>query len=74
MKAEDVQEMLYMLRQSSTDELEMLNYLVEWARIKCASDVFSPKKIQLTQCIEKVFDTLSDNALLKRRIQVINAT
>jgi K+-sensing histidine kinase KdpD len=27
------------------DELEMLDYLVEWARIKYASDAFSPTKL-----------------------------
>lgn len=57
-----VQEMLELVYKSSTDELEMLDYLVEWARIKYASDVFSPKKIKLTQYIEKVFDTLNDSA------------
>lgn len=63
MKTEDVQEMLDLLYQSSTDELEMLDYLVEWARIKYASDVFSPKKIQLNQYVDKVFETLNDNAI-----------
>jgi PAS domain S-box-containing protein len=63
MKTEDVQEMLDLLHQSSTDELEMLDYLVEWARIKYASDVFSPEKIQLNQYVDKVFETLNDNAL-----------
>jgi two-component system CheB/CheR fusion protein len=43
------------LLQSSTDELEMLDYLVEWARIKYASDVFFSNKIELTQYIDKVF-------------------
>lgn len=63
MKPENVQEMLDLLYQSSTDELEMLDYLVEWARIKYASDVFSPAKIQLNQYVDKVFETLSENAL-----------
>jgi PAS domain S-box-containing protein len=63
MKPEDVQEMLNLLHQSSTDELEMLDYLVEWARIKYASDVFSPTKIELTDYIDKVFETLNENAL-----------
>jgi len=63
MKTEDVQEMLDLLHQSSTDELEMLDYLVEWARIKYASDVFSPEKIQLNQYVDKVFETLNDNAI-----------
>ncbi|HBG70223.1 MAG: hypothetical protein A2W93_13290 [Bacteroidetes bacterium GWF2_43_63] len=57
-----VQEMLEMLYKSSTDELEMLDYLVEWARIKYASDVFSPTQIKLTEYIDKVFDTLKETA------------
>jgi len=62
MKGEDVQEMLDLLFQSSKDGLEMLDYLVEWARIKYASEVYTPSKIKLTQYIDKVFETLSDTA------------
>lgn len=62
MKSEDVQEMLDLLYQSSKDELEMLDYLVEWARIKYASEVFSPIKIKLAEYIDKVFETLNDTA------------
>ncbi len=64
MKPEVAQEMLDLLYKSSTDELDMLDYLVEWARIKYASDVFAPTKIQLTQYINKVFDSLNDTALI----------
>jgi two-component system CheB/CheR fusion protein len=62
MKPDSVQEMLDLLYKSSTDELEMLDYLVEWARIKYASDVFSPTKIKLTEYIDKVFETLNETA------------
>ena len=62
MKTDTVQEMLELLYKSSTDELEMLDYLVEWARIKYASDVFSPTKIKLTEYINKVFETLKETA------------
>lgn len=62
MKPEAVQEMLDLLYRSSTDELAMLDYLVEWARIKYASDVFSPTKIKLTEYIDKVFETLNETA------------
>lgn len=62
MKSEDVQEMLDLLYQSSKDELEMLDYLVEWARIKYASEVFSPTKIKLTDYIDKVFESLNETA------------
>ena len=64
MKPETVQEMLNLLYKSSIDELEMLDYLVEWARIKFASDVFSPEKIKLTEYIDKVFETLNESATI----------
>jgi two-component system CheB/CheR fusion protein len=64
MKPDAVQNMLDLLHKSSTDELEMLDYLVEWARIKYASDVFSPAKIKLTEYIDKVFETLNETALI----------
>ncbi len=62
MKPDAVQEMLELLYKSSTNELEMLDYLVEWARIKYASDVFSPTKIKLIQYIDKVFETFNETA------------
>lgn len=62
MKPDVVQEMLDLLYKSSTDELDMLDYLVEWARIKYASEVFSPTKINLTEYIDKVFETLNESA------------
>ncbi len=62
MKPDAVHEMLDLLYKSSTDELEMLDYLVEWARIKYASDTFSPTQIKLTDYINKVFESLSETA------------
>ncbi len=62
MKPETVQEMLELLYKSTTDELDMLDYLVEWARIKYASDAFSPTKIKLTEYIDRVFETLIETA------------
>lgn len=62
MKSDDVQEMLDLLYKSTTDELDMLDYLVEWARIKYAADIFSPTKIKLTEYIDKVFETLNETA------------
>ena len=62
MKVDEVQEMLDLLYRSATDELAMLDYLVEWARIKYASDVFTPTKIKLTEYIDKVFATLNETA------------
>jgi PAS domain S-box-containing protein len=64
MKPEVVQEMLDLLYKSSVDELDMLDYLVDWARIKYASDTFTPTQIKLTEYIDKVFDTLNESALV----------
>ena len=62
MKPELIQEMLNLLHKSATDELEMLDYLVDWARIKYASESFSPTKIKLTEYVDKVFDNLNETA------------
>lgn len=62
MKPEKIKEMLELLYKSSTDELDMLDYLVEWARIKYAADVFSPTKIELLGYVTKVFDSLTETA------------
>ncbi len=62
MKPETVQDMLNLLYKSSKDELDMLDYLVEWARIKYASDTFSPTTIKITEYIDKVFESLNEPA------------
>ncbi len=65
MKPANVKEMLDLLHKSTKEELNMLDYLVEWARIKYASDVFSPTKIKLAEYVNKVFKTLNENAVIK---------
>lgn len=65
MEPAELKEMLELLYQSATRELDMLDYLLEWARIKYASEVFSPAKIKLTEYIDKVFDTLNEAAVIK---------
>lgn len=64
MEQSDVKEMLDLVYKSSTDELNMLDYLVEWARIKYAAEVFSPAKIELVKYVKKVFETLNETAVL----------
>ena len=59
-----VKEMLDLLYISSKDELNMLDYLVEWARIKYASEAFSPTKIELVRYVEKVFEKLNEIAVV----------
>jgi len=65
MEPDTVKEMLDLLYKSSKDELGMLDYLLEWARIKYASEAFSPAKIVLIKYVEKVFETLNEIAALK---------
>lgn len=62
MEPESVRRMLDNLYEASTKELNMLDNLLEWARIKYASEVFSPKKINLVHYVEKVFETLNEVA------------
>lgn len=64
MSPDEVEERLELLYKSSRDELDMLDYLLEWARIKYASDIFSPTKIKLTEYINQVFETLKKSALI----------
>ena len=56
-------EMLQLLRTTSKQELELLDYLIEWARIKYASEAFAPVKIELFNHLKKVFDILNDDAV-----------
>jgi two-component system CheB/CheR fusion protein len=58
-------EMLQLLRTTSKQELDLLDYLVEWARIKYASEAFAPVKIELFNHVKKAFDSLNDDAVAK---------
>lgn len=62
MEKAEVKEMLRLLHKTSKDELNMLDYLVEWARIKYASEAFSPTKLELSKYVKKVFETLNEVA------------
>ncbi|TDD74405.1 PAS domain-containing sensor histidine kinase [Flavobacterium caseinilyticum] len=57
-------EILTLLYEAAIKELNMLDYLVEWARIKYASDVFSPAQIKLANYVNQVFDNLKDTAAM----------
>jgi len=50
---EDAKELLDLLYKKSTEELNMLDNLLEWARIKYAADSYNPKKTDLSICINK---------------------
>jgi PAS domain S-box-containing protein len=64
MEVEEVHEFLEMINTSTNNELAILDNLLDWARIKFASDVFSPEKLNLTQSIDKVFKILRETAIL----------
>jgi PAS domain S-box-containing protein len=64
MEKDEIVEMLDLIHNTSTDELKMLDYLVEWARIKYASEIHSPTKIELEKYVKMVFDSLGEEAKL----------
>lgn len=64
MERDDLREMLELLFTSTKNELAMLDYLVEWARIKYASEVFTPAQIELEDYVKKVFETLNETAAI----------
>lgn len=64
LESSKAKEMLDLLQKTAVDELNMLDNLVEWARIKYASEVFSPTKIVLCDYVEKVFESLHEMASL----------
>lgn len=57
-------ELLHKLHKAATNELNMLDYLVEWARIKYATEAFAPAKIELVHYVDKVFESLKETAAL----------
>ncbi len=56
-------EMIALLYTSSKEELNLLDYLVEWARIKYAEDPLAPTKINLYNFVKKVFEELKQNSV-----------
>ena len=47
---------------AAVNELNMLDYLVEWTRIKYAAEAFVPSKIKVADYVKKVFDSLKETA------------
>lgn len=56
-------EMIELLYTTSKEELNLLDYLVDWARIKYAAEPFAPTKIELSNYVKKVFEALNENAV-----------
>lgn len=61
----EAKEMLNLMHKSAKDELNMLDSLVEWARIKYASDAIAPSPIALSPFVETVFNALKETAQAK---------
>ncbi len=62
----EANEMLRLIHKSAKDELAMLDNLVEWARIKYASEAFTPTNIELFKYVEKIFNVLKKEAASKK--------
>lgn len=58
----EVLDLIDIVVKASQEEIQMLNYLVEWARIKYASEIFSPSIVVLDHYVARVFDVLSEVA------------
>lgn len=61
----ELENILDLLYSSALKELEQLDHLVEWGRIKYASETFFPVKTNLNHIVKKVFALLSENTLAK---------
>lgn len=64
----EAKEMLTLMHKSAKDELAMLDNLVEWARIKYASEAFTPATIELFSFVEKIFNVVKKEAVAKKLI------
>jgi len=62
MERNEIKEMIELIHKSTVREINMLDYLVEWARIKYAAEVFSPAKIELAKHVDKAFELLGEAA------------
>lgn len=57
-------DLLEEFHKAAINELNMLDYLVEWARIKYAAHAFVPAKRDLLQYVNKVFESLKETAAI----------
>lgn len=60
-----IKNLLDEFHKATVNELNMLDYLVEWARIKYAADAFLPTNITLKDCINTVLESLKETASVK---------
>lgn len=59
---EDVKEMIDILHQSSKDMVNMLDNLLEWARVKYAADIFTPEDLNLKEFVKKAYNLNKERA------------
>ncbi|QIH40117.1 PAS domain S-box protein [Flavobacterium sp. Sr18] len=57
-------ELLQEFHTAVINEMNMLDYLVEWARIKYAAEAFKPASVELIHCVKKVFESLKETAAI----------
>lgn len=62
MERSEIKQMIGLIHRSTVKELNMLDYLVEWARIKYAAEVFTPHKISFSEHVDKAFEILGEAA------------
>jgi two-component system CheB/CheR fusion protein len=65
MSKSEVMTMVDQIIRVSTNELKMFDYLLEWARIKYASDAFSPRNIALKKILNTVLENHEEVVALK---------
>lgn len=63
MEAPILKKNLELLYNLSINELNMLDSLVDWARIKYAAEAFLPANLELSEYIKKVFDKFKEIAV-----------
>lgn len=68
---EERKELITLIHASSIDELNMLDYLLEWARVKYASQAFTPKQVFLSPIVTKTLDRIEDQAADKS-LKIVN--
>lgn len=66
MSEEEKIEMIDSINKMAVNELAALDYLLEWARIRYASETFSPHKIDLRDAVQKIFDFFEKEAEMKQ--------
>lgn len=61
---EMVKDLLQEFHNATVNELNMLDYLVEWVSIKYTAQPFAPTKIELVHYVKKVFELLKETAAI----------